>query len=202
LVTRARSGNIACTIARPARAGTINENDSVLGGALTGAATQLHGGIERAVTDLVYHLVTDDERRRAAAELHRVLAPQGQAFIAFVPRPSGVAALIDGAAVRPAQVPEAVWRAAANTGVFANPTASGFQEGYYPEPRELVQLLDAAGLRCEDMLSLKSIANDRAHHVARLEPVVRAEVERVARAWCCREEVIALCGHALVVARR
>jgi ubiquinone/menaquinone biosynthesis C-methylase UbiE len=150
----------------------------------------------------LYHLVADGERRRAAAEICRVLVSNGQAFIAFIPRLSGVIALIDRAATRPGQVPDAVLRTAADTGVFSNPTASGFQEGHYPTPSEIEQLFTASGLRFEDMLSLKSIANDRAHHVARLAPTVRAEVERLARALCRRPEIIATCGHALLVARK
>jgi SAM-dependent methyltransferase len=149
-----------------------------------------------------YHLVAESERRRAAAELRRVLAPHGQAFIAFIPRLAGVIALIDRAATKPAQVSHAVLRSAADTGAFLNPTTSGFQEGYYPEPSEIEQLFASAGFQVEDLLSLKSIANDRAHHVARLEPAVRAEVERLARTLCRRPEIIATCSHALLVARR
>ena len=149
-----------------------------------------------------YHLVTDAERRRTVAEIRRVLVAHGQAFIAFIPRLAGTIALIDRAANRPAQVPDAVLRAAADSGVFSNPTPGGFQEGYYPLPGEIEQLFAASGFRPEDMLSLKSIANDRAAQVARLEPAVRAEVERLARALCRRPEIIATCGHALLVARR
>jgi S-adenosylmethionine-dependent methyltransferase len=149
-----------------------------------------------------YHLVSEPERRRAAAEICRVLVSHGQAFVAFIPRLSGLIGLIDRAANRPAQVSDAVLRTAADTGVFANLALSGFQEGYYPVPSEIEQLFVASGFRLEDMLSLKSIANDRAHQVARLEPTVRAEVERLARAMCRRPEIIATCGHALLVARK
>jgi hypothetical protein len=38
--------------------------------------------------------------------------------------------------------------------------------------------------------------------VARLEPEARDEVERLARALCRDPEIIATCGHALLVARR
>jgi hypothetical protein len=91
--------------------------------------------------------------------------------------------------------------AAADTGTFSNPTTTGFHEGYYPLPSEIEQLFVASGFRFEDMLSLKSIANDLAPQVARLEPTVRAEAERLARALCRRPEIIATCGHALLVAR-
>lgn len=149
-----------------------------------------------------YHLVADAERRRAAAEIRRVLVPRGLAFIAFIPRLSGLIALIDRAAARPAQVPATVLRTAADTGAFSNPTASGFQEGYYPVPDELAQLFVGAGFALDDLLSLKSIASDRASQLARLEPAVTAEVERLARALCRQPEIVATCGHALLVVRR
>ena len=149
-----------------------------------------------------YHLVAEAERRRTAAEIRRVLVSHGQAFIAFIPRLGGLIALIDRAATRPAQVPAAVLRTAADTGAFSNPTTSGFQEGYYPLPSEIEQLFVTSGFRSEDMLSLKSIANDLAHQVARLEPTVRVEVERLARALSRRPEIIATCGHALLVVRK
>lgn len=149
-----------------------------------------------------YHLVAAGERRATAGEIHRVLVPRGQAFIAFIPRLSGLIGLLDRAASKPAQVPDAVLRAAADTGVFSNPTSAGFQEGYYPEPSELEQLFAASGFRVEDMLSLRSIAHERAHQLARFEPTVRDEVERLARALCRRPEIIATCGHALLVARK
>jgi ubiquinone/menaquinone biosynthesis C-methylase UbiE len=149
-----------------------------------------------------YHLVADGERRRTAAEIRRVLVPQGHAFIAFIPRLSGLIGLIDRAANRPGQVPAAVLRTAADTGVFSNATTSGFQEGYYPLPSELEQLFVSSGFQVEDLLSLKSIANDRADHVARLEPTARVEVERLSRALCRQPEIIATCGHALLVVKK
>lgn len=149
-----------------------------------------------------YHLVAEDERRQAAAEIRRVLVSNGQAFVAFIPRLSGLIGLIDRAANQPAQVSDAVLRTAADTGVFSNAASSGFQEGYYPVPSEIEQLFAAASFLIEDMLSLKSIVYDRAHQLAQLEPTVRAEIERLAREMCRRPEIIATCGQALLVARK
>ena len=148
-----------------------------------------------------YHLVADAERQRAAAEIRCVLGPRGEAFIAFIPRLGGLIALIHRAAARPAQVRDTVLRVAVDTAAFSNPTTSGIQEGYYPLPSEIEQLFVSSGFQVEDMLSLKSIANDRAHQLARLDPGVKDAVERLARALCRRPEIIATCGHALLVAR-
>ena len=146
-----------------------------------------------------YHLVSDAERRQTAAEIRRVLATHGQAFIAFVPRLSGLIGLIGRAATTPAQVPADALRLAADTGVFSNAADSGFQEGYYPFPSEIEQLFTSSGFHVDDMLSLKSIASELGTQVLRLAPDVRAEVERVARELCRRPEVIATSGHALLI---
>ena len=115
---------------------------------------------------------------------------------------SGLIGVIDRAANQPAQVSDAMLRTAAETGVFSNVASSGFQEGYNPVPGEIEQLFAEASFRIEDVLSLKSIADGRAHQLAQLEPTVRAEIERLARAMCRRPEIIATCGHSLIVARK
>jgi len=75
-----------------------------------------------------------------------VLVSHGQAFIAFIPRLSGLIALIDRAATKPAQVPDTVLQAAADTGVFSNPATSGFQAGHYPLPSDIERLFVGLGL--------------------------------------------------------
>lgn len=147
-----------------------------------------------------YHLTSDAERRQAVREIGRVLAPRGRAFVAFVPRLSALCGLIDRAAARPDQVSVDVLRAAAETGVFSNAAATGFQEGYYPVPSEMERLFESSGFRVDDMLSLKSIADGLAVQVAGLEAQLRGEVERIARDLCRQPEVIATCSHVLLIA--
>ena len=149
-----------------------------------------------------YHLTDEAERRRAAAEIHRVLRPRGHTFVAFVPRLSGLIGLVDRAATNPAQVPAPVLRTAAETGVFSSGADSGFQEGYYPPPVEVQTLFESSGFAIDDILSLKSIANGLAHQLARLAPDVRGEVERLARELCRAPELIATSGHVLLVASK
>jgi len=149
-----------------------------------------------------YHLVADAERRHAAMEIRRVLKAGGTAFVAFIPRLSGLIGLVDRAATNPAQVPEGSLTKVADTGVFSNGLETGFQEGYYPAPSEVVQLFETSGFRIDDMLSLKSIANELADRIARLDLGVRAEIERLARELCRRPEIIAASGHVLLVATR
>jgi len=149
-----------------------------------------------------YHLVAHEERLRAAREIARVLRPGGLAFVAFVPRVSGVAGLIERAARRPEQVSAETLRVAAETGLFRNADRGGFQEGYYPRIGELEALLTEAGLEITDAVSLRSIAHGLEDELAAIEPSTRAEVEH----WIARTsrwpEIVATSGHALLIARR
>jgi len=149
-----------------------------------------------------YHLVAHEERLRAAREIARVLRPGGLAFVAFVPRVSGLAGLVERAARRPEQVAAETLRVAAETGVFRNADRDGFQEGYYPRVGEMEALLTEAGLEIADAVSLRSIAHGLEDELAAIEPSTRAEVQR----WIARmsrwPEVLATSGHALLVARR
>ncbi len=149
-----------------------------------------------------YHLITPDEREAAARELHRVLRPGGLAFVAYIPRLSGILGLVERAAQRPEQVPPRALRTAAETGVFRNASDAGFQEGYYPPPGEIEALLEASGLRVLDCLSLKSVAHRLGAEVARLDAARRAEVDRLVEDLARRPEIVATGGHVLVLARR
>jgi SAM-dependent methyltransferase len=107
---------------------------------------------------LYYHLTSPDERASATREIHRVLGPGGLAFIAFIPRLSGLAALLDRAANFPAQVPSGTLSKVAATGVFHNGAQAGFQEGYYADPFDLREQFEADGFSTVEVVSLRSIA--------------------------------------------
>ena len=147
-----------------------------------------------------YHLVSQDERMAAALEIKRILRPEAQAFIDFVPRIGGVIGLVERAAVSPEQVPAAILRECSETGVFRNETESGYQEGYYSYPHEMRELLDDAGLKVTDTYSLKSIAHRLAPEIAQLDESVRGELEKIARTHESDPAVVALSGHAVIVA--
>jgi SAM-dependent methyltransferase len=149
-----------------------------------------------------YHLVAEEERERAAREIARVLRPAGRAFVAFVPRISGIAGLIERAARRPDQVSAESLRVAAETGVFRNAADSGFQEGYYPHVAELEGLLTAVGLEIADAVSLRSIAYRLELELGALDTSTRSEVERWVTSMSRWPEIVATSGHALLIARR
>ena len=139
---------------------------------------------------------------RRPARIGRVLEPGGLALVAFIPRLSGIAGLLERAASNPEQVPPGALTRAAATGVFRNPSRRGFQEGYFPTPDELSELFESIGFTLVEIVSLQSVAN-------RLEPIlggiqgsVQPEVGRVLDEVARDPAVVATGGHAVLVARK
>jgi SAM-dependent methyltransferase len=149
-----------------------------------------------------YHLLSDNERARAATEVCRVLKSGGLAFVAVVPRLAGIAGLIERAARSPEQVTPETIRCAAEIGVFRNASSVGFQEGYYPVPGEIEGLLVRAGLDVLATISLRSIAHRLEKELQSLAGTTRVEAERVLASMSTLPEVVATSGHALIIARR
>jgi SAM-dependent methyltransferase len=150
-----------------------------------------------------YHLIGAGERRAAAAEMARVLRGGGLAFVAFIPRQSGVVAMLERAATRPEQVPPGTLTAVAASGLFrSGDPGGGFQEGHYPTVPELEELLAGAGLAIVDLVSLRSIASAQAVKLARLAPGVAAEADQLIETLGRDPAIVATGGHAVAVARR
>ena len=146
-----------------------------------------------------YHLLAVDERGSAASEIARVLRAGGLAFVAFIPRQSGIIGLVQRAAMWPEQVPPGVLRTAATTGVFRNGSASGFQEGYYPTLDEMQALFTGVGIDVIDLVSLRSIANRLESKLDRLAAPVAAEVDQLIEELGRDPTIIATGGHAVLV---
>jgi len=100
---------------------------------------------------------------------------------------------ISGAIPTPASTP--CWRSARST-ICSRTTR------YYPRPGELEALLLAAGLEPVDAVSLKSIAHRLEAELARVAAPIRDELDRLAQGLSREPEVLATCGHAVLVARR
>jgi len=149
-----------------------------------------------------YHLVHPSERERAADELRRVLRPGGLAFVAFLPRLSGLAALIERAARDPEQVSAAAWSACRARGAFVNGTPRGFQEGWYAEPDELRALFAARGFEALELVTLRGLAYRYERELAQLEPDLREAVLRTLRETEADPHLVATAGHALLIGRR
>jgi ubiquinone/menaquinone biosynthesis C-methylase UbiE len=149
-----------------------------------------------------YHLLAEPERASAAGELFRVLRPGGLAFISFVPRQSGLRGLLARAAQRPNQVPPGVLSHAAAAGIFRSGADSGFQEGYYPTLQEIQDLFETAGFDIGEMVSLRGLADMREDAFASLADDIRSEAERVLNLFATDRAVVAMGGHAVMVASK
>ena len=152
-----------------------------------------------------YHLIEKSRRVRAAEEVMRVLRPGGVAFVAFIPRASGIAGLILRAAADPAQVTPAALEKVVAEGVFLNATSRGFQDGYYPEVDEIETLFEDVGLTQVDLFSIRSLylgAEKEAAEVRERAPDTAAIFEQALEKLSRDRSLIALGGHALLVLRK
>lgn len=152
-----------------------------------------------------YHLVEPVDRRTAAAELFRTLRPGGEAFVSVIPRLSGLAGLVRRAASDPEQAPPSAIARAASEGVFLNPTDRGFQDGYYPDLTEAVGLFRAAGFDVRDRFSIRGLAFGAEVDVLAASTAsgpVPNHIETLIEATCRDENVVNLCGHALLRVRK
>ena len=102
-----------------------------------------------------YHLIEARARNAAIGELMRVLRPGGITFVAFIPRLSGLVGLVARGANDASQVTPEVVERVATEGVFVNPTSRGFQDGYYPEVEEIVDLFCGQGFQKMDLFSIR-----------------------------------------------
>jgi S-adenosylmethionine-dependent methyltransferase len=149
-----------------------------------------------------YHLLEAAERRAAAGEIRRVLRAGGLAFIAFIPRLSGIVGLIRRAVTTPEQVPPGALSTAAAGGTFRNGSRSGFQEGHYLTPDEIRQLFQSVDFEILDALSLRSIGDRLERELARLPAQLAAEIDHLIDDLARDPAILATGGHAILVARR
>lgn len=152
-----------------------------------------------------YHLTHVDERARAACEVARVLKVGGMGFATFIPRLSGLVGLIDRATRSPDQVNASSFGEAATTGVFRNLSSRGFQEGCYPDPKEMIELLQQVGLTPVETASLRGIANmleTQLETIRIQDPPLYVQILKSIDATATDASVIGMSGHAVCVVRK
>lgn len=108
----------------------------------------------------LYHLLAEEDRRRAAREVFRVLRPGAPVFAAFLNRLQILRVVVDP------EVPfftpytfdlvKSWWE----TGVFVSPVAGIFTDSYAAHPREVLPLMQACGFQTIDLVSSQSVAAD------------------------------------------
>lgn len=114
----------------------------------------------------LYHLLGEDDRSAAAAELLRVLKPGGTVFAAFLNRLQILRVVLDQDI--PFFTPYTFdlvkrWH---EEGVFISPVPGIFTDSYAFHPSDVVPFMESSGFQTLDFISSQSIAADRQKDLA------------------------------------
>ncbi len=106
----------------------------------------------------LYHLLSEDDRKRALIEARRLLRPGGLIFAAFITR---YAPLRDAARHRPlALVEEREWvQTILDTGQHHSPGTGRFTDAYFAHPSEIAPLMKSSGFTTLDLIACEGIVS-------------------------------------------
>ena len=152
-----------------------------------------------------YHLVQEEDRIAAAKEAMRVCKPDGVLMIGFIPRFSGLAGLLSRAVRSPKQVPDTVFRQAAEEGIFHNASSEGFQEGYYPLVAETTSFWSEMGLTQVEVISTRTFLHQQEPQMMSLlesDPELFETILEASRSYARSEAFIEAGGHAILVGKK
>jgi S-adenosylmethionine-dependent methyltransferase len=123
----------------------------------------------------LYHVLAEDDRRRAVLEARRVLKPGGPVFAAFITRyaPIRYAAKHEPDLLLRGQ-PSA--QELLETGVHRPETPGGFTEAYFAHPGEIAPLMEGCGFRTLGMVGCEGV-------VSRIEEQVNELTGDMWEAW-------------------
>ena len=174
------------------------------------SATSLHCFMDQSFDAVVafgpfYHLIAQEDRQKAVAEIVRVLRPGGWVFVAFLPPYFHLTHLISRAVSRPEQVCKHNFIEGFEKGLFINRHDSGFQEAYLAYPAEIRETLAREGLHCQLIASLRGIANEHEadlYLIAERDPDLFETIMDVVDRSSTVPSVIDMAGHAIAVAQK
>lgn len=117
----------------------------------------------------MYHLISEEDRRNAAAEVARVARSGAPVFVAFLnrlPLPRGML----GAEMPqiPADMQGLVDRWF-ETGVFVSPVRGFFTDSYYAHPGEIAPLMEHAGLDMLELIASESLVGGAEERLASID---------------------------------
>ena len=152
-----------------------------------------------------YHLTAMEDRHRAASEIFRIVRPGAIVIVAFMPHMTFVRHLVLRAANHPNQVTPDVFSKMLDTGIYNNPSESGFQDGYAPEIDQLRILFEDAAFHTEAVTSIRGLSYGYEEELWRIRDSDRKLFERIMAGIEQTESdpaTIAYGGHALYVASK
>jgi len=151
-----------------------------------------------------YHLTDEAVRDRTAAEIARVLRPDGVAFIALMPRYAFIRRSLAIADVRRhLSEPEFVERVL-EAGIFLNDVPGRFTNGYGVRPEEVAPFFERHGFVTCALLACESIIPDMQATLTETKlsnPAVSATVLELLIQTASDPSILGLSGHLLYVAR-
>ena len=153
----------------------------------------------------LYHLTNESERLSCVKEVHRVLKPNGQTFVSFIPYLSGAIGVASRMYLAPDQVSTETLGRVFNTGIFNNNANRGFQEGYYPASNELASLFGNNGFSKMFMRSIRGWGYNRAEQILKLrdeEPEKFEAVIALINKTATDPSIIEMCNHAIYIGQK
>jgi ubiquinone/menaquinone biosynthesis C-methylase UbiE len=117
----------------------------------------------------LYHLLLENDRRSAAAEVSRVVKPGGMVFAAFLNRLAVLRVAVDQDLPFFTSYTFDLVRRWYNEGIFISPVAGIFTDTFSMHPADVRPFMEAAGFETIDLVSSQSIAADRQKHLSQFK---------------------------------
>lgn len=151
----------------------------------------------------LYHLLDEQERIKCIKEVNRVLKRGGIVFASFIPYLSGSIAIVDRYFRHPEQVNTHNLDEVFKTGKFNNADKNGFQEGYYPNAKEIVGLFAEYGFALSNLSSIRGFGYEREDSIYNIkDKAVFNKVLELIEQTSTNESIIETCGHAMYIGKK
>jgi SAM-dependent methyltransferase len=150
-----------------------------------------------------YHLPEWSDRERAAAELHRVLRPEGVAFVALMPRYAFLRRTLAIPDERHRLADPAFIQRVMEDGVFINDVADRFTGGYGVQPEEVMPFFERHGFATRALLACEGMVPDLQDAVADMrqeDPVAYQRTLEVILQSAADPSILGMSGHLLYIA--
>lgn len=153
----------------------------------------------------LYHLLDSKERNKCISEVWRVLKFNGIIFASFIPYLSGAVGAISRALYFSEQVNEENLSEVFESGRFNNNVNVGFQEGYYPESKEIEQLFRKHNFSQILLRSIRGLGynkEEKLYELSNKNISLFNKMIELLNKTSTNPAIIETCGHALYIGRK